>query len=107
MTKLLTLSDVEFLTGSTIGYTLPLGVYELSDNKLMSKSLFPNNVKVTTTIADIRLGSNLTTNKTIRFTKNSFLSVVLGFIQSRSSDLGDIEGFIQLISGTYKSDKPQ
>ena len=45
-------------------------------------------------------------NKTIRFTKRHFFYVILGFTQSHSGPLGDIEGFIQLIPGTYKSDKP-
>ena len=36
---------------------------------MMLKSLLPIEVKVNITIDDIRLKSNLTTNKTIRFTK--------------------------------------
>ena len=46
------------------------------------------------------------TNKTTRFTKRPFFYVMLGFTQSHSGPPGDIEGFIQLIPGTYKSDKP-
>ena len=30
----------------------------------------------------------------------------MGFVQSYSGELGDIEGFIQLIPGSYKSDRP-
>ena len=30
----------------------------------------------------------------------------MGFVQSYSGELGDIEGFIQLIPGTYKGDRP-
>ena len=47
----------------------------------------------------------MTTNKTIRFTKKSFFYEILGFTQSDSGELGDIPGFIQLIPGSYKSDK--
>ena len=30
---------------------------------------------------------------------------MLGFNQSHSGELGDIEGFVRIIPGTYKSDK--
>ena len=36
----------------------------------------------------------------------SFFYVILGFPQSRWGELGDIPGFIQLLPGSYKSDKP-
>ena len=32
--------------------------------------------------------------------------MILGFVQSYSGELGDIDGFIQLIPGTYKGDRP-
>ena len=32
--------------------------------------------------------------------------MILGFVQSYSGELGDIEGFIQLIQGTHKGDWP-
>ena len=38
--------------------------------------------------------------------KKQFFHTILGFTQSYSGVLGDIEGFIQLIPGTYKCDKP-
>ena len=72
----------------------------------MLKSFFPKEVKVKITIDDIRLVSNLTKNETIKFTKKPFVYVILGFTQSQSGELCDIPGFIQLIPGTYKSDKP-
>ena len=64
------LLDLKLIATSSIGYTLPPGRYEISDINLMLKSLLPDDVKVNFTIDDIRLRSNLTTNKTIRFTKN-------------------------------------
>ena len=73
---------------------------------MMLKSLLPKDVKVKITIDDIRLKSNLTTNKTIRFTKNSSLYTRLGFTQSHLGVLGDIERFIQIIPGTHKSKRP-
>ena len=53
----------------SIGYTLQPGIYDISDIKLMLNCLLPDEVKVIITIDDIILRSNLTTNKTITFTK--------------------------------------
>ena len=64
--------NVEHIAGLTIGYTLPPERYEITEINLMLKSFFPNEVKVNITIDDIRTKSNLTTNKTNRFTKKSF-----------------------------------
>ena len=63
-------------------------------------------MKINITIDDIRLKSNLKTNQTLLFTKKSFFYTILGFTQSRSYPLEDMEGFYQLIPGLYKSDKP-
>ena len=97
---------VKDLAGSTIGYTLLPGIFEVSDTNLMTKSLFPNNVEVIFTYDDIKQRSNLTTIKTKMFTKNPFFSTILGFTQSRPRPLVDIERFIQLLPGTYRSEKP-
>ena len=72
----------------------------------MRKSLLSNKVKVDIAIENIRLGSNLTTKKTLRSTKKSIFNTILGFTQSHSGVLGRTERFIQMIAGTYKSDKP-
>ena len=63
-------------------------------------------MKVTITIDDIRLKSILKINQTLTFTEKSFFYTILGFTQSRSYPLDDIDGFYQLISGSYKSDRP-
>ena len=55
------------------GYTFSSVIYELTDNHLLLETLLPDEVKVKSTIDDIRLTSKLTTNKTKRFTENSFL----------------------------------
>ena len=75
--------DVKNIARSTTGYTMPPGVYEIADINSMMKSLLPNKVKAKITIDDFRLKSNPTTDKTIRFTKNSsFLNGILGFTQT-------------------------
>ena len=63
-------------------------------------------MKVNSTIDDIRLGSNLTIIKTLRFAKKSFIFTILGFTQSHLGPLGDIEGFVLLIPGSYKRNTP-
>ena len=98
--------DVKYIAGSTIGKTTALGISEISDISLILKSSLPKGVKVNNTIHDIRLKSNLTTYKTIKFSNKSFFYTILGFMESHSGALGDILGFVQLIPGSYKSDKP-
>ena len=98
--------DKENIDAKSTVYTFPRELYEFSDINLMLKSSFPDEVKVKITIDDIRLRSNLTTHKSIRFTKKSFFLTILGFIQSHLRELDEIERFIKLIPGTYKSDKP-
>ena len=83
------------------GHRLPPGIYKTSDLNLMLKSLLSNEVKENNTVDDIRLRSNLTTNKTIKFSKISFFYTRLGFTQTHWGPLGDIEGFVQKITGAY------
>ena len=63
-------------------------------------------MKVNITIDDVRLKSNLKTNQTLIFTEKFFLYTILGFTRSRCYPLDDIDGFYQLIAGSYKSDQP-
>ena len=98
--------DLKNIPTTTIGYSLPPGIYENIDINLMLKSLLPNEVKVNLKIDDVRLNSSLTTNKTIKLTEESFFYIILGFTQSHSGELGEIEVFVQFIPGFYKSDRP-
>ena len=50
--------------------------------------------------------SNLKNNQTLIFLDKCFFYTILGFTQSHSYPLDDIDGFYQLIAGSYKSDKP-
>ena len=72
----------------------------------MLKSLLPKEVKVDITIDSVGQKSILTTNKAKMFTKKTFFHTILGFSENHSGQLGDIEGFVQLLPGTYKSNKP-
>ena len=98
--------DTQYIATSSTGYTLPPGIYEVSNNNLKIKSLLPDDVKVDKAKYDIGLKSNLTVNRSITFTKKSFLYTILCFKESRSGVLGDFDGLIVLFPGSYKSEKP-
>ena len=98
--------DLEYIPTKRIGYSLDPGIYEVVDLKNTLKHILPDNVKISITIDDIRLKSNLKINQTLIFTEKSFFYKILGFTQSRSYPLNDIDGFYQLIAGSYISDKP-
>ena len=72
----------------------------------MPEYFLPNFGKVSFTIGDIRLKSNLNINQTSIFTEKYFFPTNSGFLQSDSGPLGDVDGHIQLIPRTYKSEKP-
>ena len=98
--------DLKYIPTKRTGYSLNPGIYEVIDLNNTLKHILSDNVKVNITIDDIRLKSNLKINQTLIFTKKSFFYTNLGFTQSRSYPLEDIDGFYQLIAGSYKSDKP-
>ena len=98
--------DLKYISTKRIGYSLNPGIYEVIDLNNTLKHILPDNVKVSITIDDIRLKSNLKINQTLIFTEKSFFSTILGFTQSRSYPLDDIDGFYQFVSGSYKSDRP-
>ena len=63
-------------------------------------------MKVSITIDDIRLKSNIKINQTLIFTNKSFFYTILGFTQSHQGTLNDIEGFYQFLAGSYEGDRP-
>ena len=104
--EIMDILDLNYITTKRIGYSLNPGIYEVLDLNNTLNHILPDNVKVNITIDDIRLKSNLKINQTLIFTEKSFFYTILGFTQSRCYPLDDIDGFYQLIAGSYKSDKP-
>ena len=104
--EIMDILDLKYIPTQRIGYSLNPGIYEVVDLNNTLKYILPDIVKVTITIDDIRLKSNLKINQTLIFTEKSFFYTTLGFTQSRSYPLDDIDGFYQLIAGSYESDKP-
>ena len=98
--------DLKYIPTKRTGYSLNPAIYEVVDLNNTLKYILPDNVQVSVTIDDIRLKANLKINQTLIFTENSFFYTILGFTRSRSYPLDDIEGFYQLIAGSYKSDIP-
>ena len=70
--------DTKITGAKTTGFTLKPGLNESGDLKMISKSLLPNEVKMNITIDVIRLRSNSTTSKTIKFTAKISFFTILG-----------------------------
>ena len=104
--EIMDILDLKYIPTKKTGYSLDSGIFEVDDLNNILKYILPDNVKVCITIDDIRLKSNLKTNQTLFFTGKSFFYTSLGFTQSRSYPLDDIDGFYQIIAGSYESDKP-
>ena len=103
--EIMDILDLNYIPTKRTGYSLNPGIYEVDDLNNTLKHILPDNVKVNNTIDDIRLKSNLKINQTLVFTEKSFFYTILGFTQSRSYPLDDIDGFYQIIAGSYKSDR--
>ena len=104
--EIMDILGLKYIPTKRTGYSLNPGIYEIVDLTTILIYILPDNVRVNITIDDIRLKSNLKINQTLIFTEKSFFYTVLGFTQSRSYPLDDIDGFYQLIAGSYKSDRP-
>ena len=63
------------------------GIYEISDKNKALEHILPDNVKVSVTIDETRLKSNLKFNQTLIFTEKSFLYYIrlysIMFLSSR------------------------
>ena len=104
--EIINILDLKYIPTKRIGYSLNPGIYEVVDSNNSLKYILPDTVKVNIRIDDIRLKSNLKNNQTLIFTNKSFFYTILGFTQSHQGPLNDIEGFYQILPGSYKSDKP-
>ena len=107
--EIMNILDLKYIPTKKTGYSLKNRIYficEVVDLNNTLKYILPDNVKVSVTIDDIKLKSNLKTNQTLIFTETSFFYTILGFTRSQSYPLDDIDGFYQLIAGSYKSDNP-
>ena len=63
-------------------------------------------MEIRVTIDEKKYESILKINQTLKFTNKSFFYTILDFSQSHSYPLDDIDGFYQLIAGSYRNNKP-
>ena len=98
--------DLKYIPTKRTGYSPNPGIYDVFDLNENLKYILTDNVKVSITVNDIRLKSNLKTKQTLIFTEKSFFYTILGSTRSHSDPSDDIERFYQLIAGSYKSDRP-
>ena len=77
--EIIEISDLKCIPPTSIGYTVAPGIHELTDIDMMLNSLLPTEVKTNIAIDDIRLKSNITTDKTIKFTKKHLFYIIFGF----------------------------
>ena len=61
--EIVDLLDIKYIATSSTGYTVPPGNHEIGEINLMLKSLLLEKVKIFITIDDVRLKSNLATEK--------------------------------------------
>ena len=104
--EIMDILDLKYTPTKRTGYSLNPAIYEVVVLNNTLEHILPDNVKVNITIDDTRLKSNLKINQTLIFTERSFFYTILGFTESRSYPLDDIDSHYQLIAGSYKSDKP-
>ena len=104
--EIMDILDLKYIPTKRTGYSLNPGIYDVVDLNNTLKYILPDKVKVTITIDDIRLKSNIKINQTLIFTNKSFFYSILRFTQSHQGPLNDIEGFYQILPGSYQGNKP-
>ena len=104
--EIMDILDLKYIPTKITGYSLNPGIFEVVDLNNTLGHMLPDSVRVSVTVDDVRLKSNLKTNQTLLFTDKSFFYTILGFTRSYSYPLDDIYGFYLLVAGSYKSDRP-
>ena len=98
--------DFKYIPTKRTGYSIEPNIYNVVDLNKTLKNILPDNVKINISIDERKYKTDLKINQTLIFTNKSFFYTILGFTQSHSYPLDDIEGFYQLIAGSYKSERP-
>ena len=104
--EIINLLDLKYIPTERTGYSIEPNIYNVVDLNKTLKNILPNNIKTDINIDERKYKTDLKNNQTLMFTNKSFFYTILGFTQSHSFPLDDIECFYQLIPGSFKSDKP-
>ena len=98
--------DLKYIPTKRTGYSLNLNIYNVVDSNNSLKYILPDNIKISVTKDERKYKADLKINQTLIFANKSFFYTILGFTQSHSYPLDDIDGFYQLIAGSYKGNRP-
>ena len=98
--------DLKFIPTKRMGFSIEPNIYNVVDLNKTLKNILRNNIKINVSIDERKYKTDLKINQTLIFTNKSFFYTILGFTQSHSYLLDDIDGFYQMIAGSYKSNKP-
>ena len=104
--EIINILDLKYIGTKRIGYFIEPYIYNVIDLNKTLRNILPDNVKIDINIDERKYKTDLKINQTLIFTNKSFFYTILGFTQSRQGPLDDIQGFYQIIPGSYKSDKP-
>ena len=104
--EIMDILDLKYIPTKRMGYSIEPNIYNIVDLNKTLKNILPTNVKIDVTIDERKYKTDLKVNQTLMITNKSFFYTILGFTQSHSYPLEDIEGFYQLIAGSYKSERP-
>ena len=104
--EIIDILDLKNIPTKRIGYSLKPNTYQIFDISNTLRKILPDNLEISVTIDEKIYKSNLETLQTLIFTDKSFFYNIVGFTQSQSYPLGNIDGFYQLLAGSCKSEKP-
>ena len=104
--EIMDILDLKNIPTKRTGYSIETNIYNVADLNKTLKNILPDNVKINISIDGRKYKTDLEINQTLKFTNKSFFYTISGFTQSHSYPLDDIEGFYQLIAGSYKSERP-
>ena len=89
--EIIDILDLKFIPTKRTGYSLNLGIYEVVDVNNTLKFILPYNEKLSVTIDDVRIKSNIKTNQTLIFNEKCFFLYTFRFYSITFLD--DIDGF--------------
>ena len=104
--EIIDILNLRYIPARRMGYSLKPNIYNVVDLNNSLKNILPDKVKISVTIDEKIYKTNLKNSQTFIFTNKSFFYTILSFTQSHCYSLDDIDGFFQLIAGSYKGDKP-
>ena len=104
--EIINILDLKYISTERTGYSIEPNIYNVVDLNKTLKNILPNNIKIDITIDERKFKTDLKINQTLIFTNKSFFYFILGFTQSHQGPLNDIEGFYQILPGSYKSERP-